>query len=89
MPKTVKVLAMPFMAKCVSCGYVLWANRSAMLRLLMKQHDSESHDATDSEDFDFCTWVITKINSYAYAQISMASKRPAFWKAIRTSPKTL
>jgi hypothetical protein len=89
MPKTVKVLAMPFMAKCVSCGYVLWANTSAFLKMLMKQHDSESHDTMDSEDFDFCTWVITKINSYAYAQISMASKSPAFWKAIRTSPKTL
>ena len=77
-------IAMPYLARCISCNHILWANTSAFLKEIMKEHDSESHNIMDSEDFDFCTWVITKINSYAYAQISIASKNPAFWKAFRS-----
>jgi hypothetical protein len=55
----------------------------------MKQHDSKSHHATDSEDFDFCTWAITPIDSKTLGMLDIASKSPMFWKAIRTNPKTL
>ena len=75
---------MPFMAKCANCGYVLWANKRAMLNLLMKQHDSKSHHSTDSEDYDFCTWAVSVISEATLTQISMASKSPAFWRTLRT-----
>ena len=75
---------MPFMAKCRNCGYITWANTKRFLKVLMRWHDSDSHKAYDSEDFDFCTWVITKISWDTYSQVSVASKNSAFWKAIRT-----
>lgn len=77
------------MAKCISCGYVLWTKTRYWLTEFMKQHDAKSHNTTDSEDYDFCTWVIAPIDNKAYAMLNVASKSPAFWKAVRTSPKTL
>jgi hypothetical protein len=55
----------------------------------MKWHDSDSHKVYDSEDFDFCNWVIRRVTWRRFADINMASKSPAFWKAIRTNPKNL
>jgi hypothetical protein len=87
--QTVKVWLMPFVAKCRSCNHVLWANTKRFLRLLMKWHDSDSHKVYDSEDFDFCNWVILRVTHEQYKDINLASKNPAFWKAIRTNPKRL
>jgi hypothetical protein len=79
---------MPFVAKCRSCGHILWAYTRAFLNMLMKSHESESHK-DNSEDFDFCNWVILRVTHEQYRHINEASKSPAFWKAIRTNPKNI
>ncbi len=80
---------MPFVAKCRNCGYILWAYTRTLLNMLMKWHDSESHKTCDSEDFDFCSWVILRVTHEQLRDINVASKSPAFWKALRTNPKRL
>jgi len=80
---------MPFVAKCRNCGHILWAYTRAFLNELMKWHDSESHKTFDSEDFDFCSWVILRVTHEQLRDINMASKSPAFWRAVRTNPKRL
>jgi hypothetical protein len=77
---------MPFVAKCRSCNHVLWANTRAFLNMLMKWHDSDSHKVYDDE---FSNWVILRVTHEQYKDINLASKNPAFWKAIRTNPKRL
>jgi len=87
--QTFKVWLMPYWAKCLRCNYILWANTKKFLRLLMKWHDSDSHKAYDSEDFDFSNWIIKRVTHEKYMDINEASKSPAFWKAIRTNPKNI
>ena len=54
--------------------------------MLMKWHDSDSHKVYDDE---FSNWVILRVTHEQYRDINVASKSPAFWKAIRTNPKRL
>lgn len=75
---------MPLMAKCLNCGFIVWANTKGFLKMLMREHDSHSHRTFDSEDYGFCNWIITVLSFEAYSNICMASKSPSFWKAIRS-----
>jgi len=80
---------MPFMAKCRICGYIVFANSRRFLEMFMEQHDSESHKVYDSRDFDFNSWVVVRLTWGVYTQLCIASKNPAFWRAIRTKATSL
>lgn len=82
-----KVFNVPFIAKCVSCGYILMANTKPMLNVDMEEHDRRSHKCFDSRDFEFCTWRIAVLTHAQYYMVLKASENPAFWRIIRSSPK--
>jgi hypothetical protein len=55
-----------------------------MLEDFMRLHDSESHRRYDDE---FSEWIVSVVRWDTWGFISVASKNPAFWKAIRTKPR--
>jgi len=72
---------MPFTARCVSCGYVVMANKRKTLGQFMEDHDSKSHKGLDSR------WITAVITHIDYAMLVSASKVSAFWNAINTRLK--
>lgn len=72
---------MPFSARCVSCGYIVMANKRKTLDTFMKEHDSKSHKGLDSR------WITAVITHMEYAMLLNASKVSAFWNAINTRLK--
>jgi hypothetical protein len=72
---------MPFTARCVSCGFVVMANKRKTLNLLMEDHDSNSHKSSDGD------WSIAVLTHIQYAMLVNASRLSAFWNAINTRLK--
>jgi hypothetical protein len=72
---------MPFTARCLSCGFVIMANKRKTLNLLMEDHDGKSHKRSDG------TWSIAVLTHTEYAMLVNASKTSAFWNAVNTRLK--
>ena len=81
---------MPFVARCVRCNWITWAITRGILNICMEEHDIKSHKDLATYNFkDYCTWTIVTVSHEILSALDRASKNPAFWKAIRSSPKRI
>ena len=56
----------------------------------MEEHDIKSHKDYDTcNNKDYCTWTITVVSHKIFYMLERMSKFPAFWIAVRVSPKQL
>jgi len=63
------------------------ARRRETLNDDMTDHDRESHQEFDSQDFEFCNWNIAVVSNAEYSMLERVAKTSAFWRAIRRSPE--
>ncbi|MEM0095697.1 MAG: hypothetical protein QW660_03580 [Candidatus Bathyarchaeia archaeon] len=71
---------MPFWAKCLNCGHIVFAPTRRLLNEFMRSHNAKSHGLFDDE---FMTWKIYTITYRRYQEICVASRSPAFWNMVR------
>jgi predicted small metal-binding protein len=75
---------LPFISKCVSCGYFVSANTIDDIIDKKKQHQQKSHPNNR-----FLKWIDITVSREDYEHIQKSMKHPEFWKAVRMRHKPL